>query len=441
MIALHTEWQDAPGVRDPVLAQTWCRLSIEVNGKPVIQLTDNRVQGSRDGVYGSAFPLCCWIIENWWFLHHEAYRHPDLRPSRELATRLKDREWVQRHSLLVAGEGGAMPDLMLFRDRDAVVARWWPDGSDATHSFLRFAGEGDEGVGVKIAERGLADFVDRVLRLVGNSQAPEVEAARRNWTAIADAADGERQLCASAARLGVDPYDPDELPDDCEELLRKSLLPLEADLRTDLLDVSTVGDLPADVAWISANSAGTETTPDLGSTRPRRSANSGPAHEAGYEFARSLRRELSIPNALEPTDVVGAMRRLGWVRRPASTSHPASRIDAMIVDRGNRPAAVLPPNRSYSSERNRFPLARALFLRETATEPVRRLVTGAYTWEQRASRAFAAELLVPAESLAEKIGSRVFEEDIHKLADRFQVSPFVVKHQIENHGLASLTDG
>ena len=33
MIRFHMEWQDAPGVRDSVLARTWCRLVIEAGGR------------------------------------------------------------------------------------------------------------------------------------------------------------------------------------------------------------------------------------------------------------------------------------------------------------------------------------------------------------------------------------------------------------------------
>ena len=32
MIRFRMEWQDAPGVRDTVLARTWCRLVIEAGG-------------------------------------------------------------------------------------------------------------------------------------------------------------------------------------------------------------------------------------------------------------------------------------------------------------------------------------------------------------------------------------------------------------------------
>ena len=74
MIEFRVEWQDAPGVRDPVLARSWCRLTMDVDGQVVTRAIDHRSESLRDGIYGSALPLCSWMVENWWCLQHEAYR-------------------------------------------------------------------------------------------------------------------------------------------------------------------------------------------------------------------------------------------------------------------------------------------------------------------------------------------------------------------------------
>ena len=142
MIELRVEWQDAPGVRDPVLARTWCRLTMDVDGQVVSRAIDHRSQSLRDGIYGSALPLCSWIVENWWCLQHEAYRFHRPWRSHDLAVNVDHRAWVQRHSLRAVGEGGVLPDLMLFRDGDGMVVRWFADRADAAHPYLRFVGDG-----------------------------------------------------------------------------------------------------------------------------------------------------------------------------------------------------------------------------------------------------------------------------------------------------------
>ena len=56
-------------------------------------------------------------------------------------------------------------------------------------------------------------------------------------------------------------------------------------------------------------------------------------------------------------------------------------------------------------------------------------------WMGRAARAFAAELLVPAAALARRVSGRLSEQDVENLAAEFSVSPQVIIHQVENHGL------
>ena len=445
MIEFRVEWQQAAGVRDRILARTWCRLTIEADGQVVTRATDNRARSVRDGVYGSAFPLCCWIVENWWFLQHEAYRFRRPCGARDLARNRADRAWVRRHSLLAAREGGALPDLTLFRDGDAVVARWLPDGRDATHPFLRFASEGQTRMTVEAAAHGLASFVHSVLERVDDLAEPEVDAVRRDWAAISGATPDERELCGWSARLGLDPYDPDELTDRHEELMRASVSRLEAALREDLLDASTADGLPADVSWIAAAHGIAVSAGTRAASKSKRSSISAvrkpTAHEAGYECARALRRNLPPPTGGAVTDVREAMQEFGWAQSPLLTtpSKPASLIDAM-VDRSPSGAAVVVAPADCGFRQERFRLARALFLHHFAASPERRLVTAAHTWDQQASRAFAAEFLAPAEVLAKHVGARISLRGIDELADEYQVSPVVIEHQIENHRLGSLTD-
>lgn len=443
MIRFGVEWQEAAGVRDPVLARTWCRLTIEVDGQVVTRAIDDRARSVRDGVCGSAFPVCFWIVENWWFLLHEAYRFHRPCGSRDLARHDDDRAWVRRHSLLAAREGGALPDLTLFRDGDAVVTRWLRDGPDATHPFLHFANEGQARLDAGAAADGLSGFVNCVLERVHDLDAPELDAFRRDWAAISGAPPEERELCGWSARLGMDPYDPDDVTDRFEELLRTSVAPLEAALRQDLLDASTSNGLPADIAWIAnarglaGGAGGAASNPN---PPPMTTVRKPTAHETGYACARAISKMLPASNAGTVTDVREAMQEFGWAQSPLlrAPANAASPIDALLDCSASGAAVVVAPECSFRQER--FRLARALFLRHFAAAPGPRLVTAAHTWDQRASRAFAAELLAPAAALAEHVGTRVSWRDIDELADEYQVSPLAIEHQIENHRLGSLTD-
>ena len=442
MIEFRVEWQDAPGVRDPVLARTWCRLTVDVDGQLVSRAIDHRSESLRDGIYGSVLPLCSWMVENWWCLQHEVYRFHRPWRSHDLAVNVNHRAWVQRHSLRAVGEGGVLPDLMLFRDGDAVVVRWFADQADAAHPYLRFIGHGQASMPVDEATYGLTDFVVRVLDRIEEMNAPEVEALRRDWAAITTAPPEERDLCAWSARVGLDPYDPYELTDQRESLLKASISSLEAELRGDLLDATTADALATDARWVDAAHDVALGSGLSAADEPvlARGGHRSTAHETGYECARTLRRHLGAHEA-PVADMRAVMCALGWAQEPLLTtdSKPTSPLDALL-DHSARGVPVVVAYQDGGVESERFRLARSLFLRHFTAASGRRLVTASHTWDQRASRAFAAEFLAPAGALAKHIRGPVSFSDVDELGGEYRVSPLVIEHQIDNQRLGFLTD-
>ena len=90
--------------------------------------------------------------------------------------------------------------------------------------------------------------------------------------------------------------------------------------------------------------------------------------------------------------------RLGWARYPsrAMDLERESPLEAALTRSDEGAAVAIVGDAGQAG--NRFRLARTVFLHHFSrnrTMP-RRLVTEAHTWEQRASRAFAAEFLAPA---------------------------------------------
>ena len=434
------EWQDAPGIMDAVIARTWCRLVIEAGGRLVTQAVHSPSESLRGGVYGSAFPLCQWLVENWWFLLNEAYRFPARYPSSELAQTPRDRAWVQRHSLLAAQEGYALPDLTLFRDEQRIVARWMPDGETPVHPALRFVAQGEAQVKVADAEHGVAEAVRTVMDRLDGIDVPEVLALREDWMAIESATEQERRLCEWAARLGLDPYDREELTDDMEHTLRESVAALDAPLRHDFLDAAQPQSVPRDLNWLHEAEA---LAADAGAGRnpeeiPRGNG-SAAAHGFGYACATKLRQRLLPTNVHDPIDDLdGLLVRLGWAQRPSRTLalEAESPLEAALTrSREGAPVAIVG---DAGLDTNRFRLARSAFLHHFAPSGSarRRLVTEAHTWEQRASRAFAAELLAPAEGLARHLGRKAAPRHTDELAHRYRVSAEAIRRQIENHRLA-----
>ena len=444
MIRFRMEWRDAPGVRDTILARTWCRLVIEAGERLVTEAVHSPSESLHSGVYGSAFPLCQWIVENWWFLLNESYRFPVRYASHDLARTPRHREWVQRHSLLAAREGYALPDLTISRDEREVVVRWTPDSASSMHPFLRFTGEGEAHLEVADAEQGLTEAVQAVMDRLEGLEEPQVRDFREDWAAIGAATEQERRLCEWSARLGVDANDPDELTDDLEGMLLQSMVDLGAPLRDDLLDAAHPHALRRDLDWLHQAEA---LAADAGGGRSPESvscnSDAETAHKHGYACAAALRQHLSPANGHEPiNDLDEILDRLGWARSPSRTMNlePASPLEAVLT-RSNEgaPVAIIG---DAGRAGNRFRLARTVFLRHFARngKTHRRLITEAHTWEQRASRAFAAEFLAPAAALSKQPGGRASPNEIDELAHHYGVSSQAIGHQIENHRLAWIND-
>jgi len=450
VISFHIEWLDATGVKDCVLARTWSRLVIEANGQLVTEVVDKRSESRRHGIYGSVFPMCRWIVENWWFLMNEACPFPLVCGSRELAKRPCGRAWVQRHSLLAAQEGGSLPDLTIFRDGDHVVARWMPDTRDDKRSPVRFVGSGEVRMTPEEAKNGLLAVVNYVRHRLENVEAPDVEALRRDFAGILGTTlVRERALCEWAARLGLDAHDPEEFPDELAEQIQALVVNLDAPIRDDLLDATVAADLGKACEWIAHTK---RLAAEVGSASGRvptfSKVEAHSAHDLGHQWARNVRAYLDHTDPAVPVeDMEDALLRLGWapVPRDVNDSWDDGTLFAAVELSGTGATVAVTPERDHA--RRRLNLARAAFLGclgcAQGNLPRRRLVTRAHTWDQSASRAFAAEFLAPAAGISGLIDARtnqVTPSRIQTLADHFEVRADTIRHQIENQRLGWISD-
>ena len=450
MIDFLVDWKDAPGVRDPVLARTWCALTISVHGEPVTRVSDRRTGGWRNSVHGSVFPLCNWLVDNLWFLLYEPYRWAVPYGSRDLARNDADRPWVHRHSLLAAREGGALPNLTLFRDGDAVAVRWLKDGGDASHPFLRFVQEGKAHLSPEIVRAGIEKFVDTVLHRVSGLPHAEVAQLCDDWADLRRLTPDEKNLCAWSARLGINAHYDDELPDRKAEQLKSAIGHLEGRIADDLLDATDIGMLARDIDWIeeahrqavAARRAHRRNTPVHLISRDWIRGNERTAYATGYDRARALRERSGLDTDPLP-DLAGLLRRFGWADAPmvSTETAPSTRVHA-VVDYGRKQVPVVAAHSLRRQTSERFLLARSLFLQLRSPKSERRLVTASHTWDQRASRAFAAELLAPADALRQRIrGEAVSAREVAQYADEFRVNPALIERQLENHALALVDRG
>jgi hypothetical protein len=155
----------------------------------------------------------------------------------------------------------------------------------------------------------------------------------------------------------------------------------------------------------------------------------------GYNEARTLRSRLGLAGVIA-SDLNTFLNREFGSFEIQEVAVP-SRIDAISAP--TQTGAPLFGCRSHLREESkRFILCRALSDHLVSGQPS--LVTRGGTEHQQRNRAFAAEFLAPAEFIKDRLsGDRVGEDDIEELAQEFQVSDFVIRHQIQNHNLARLS--
>ena len=441
MLDFRLEWLDAPGVKDQVLARTWARLEMQLvdDGSPTRWLTlcvRTKYDSVQRGVYGSLFPLADWIVENWWFLLHEPLRVSEYRSGRTNAVDDQQRLWIRRHNLLAAREGGALPDLTIYRDGTDSVVCWAPDPEldEAVRRTRFISGAGSVRIKRRDLETSLYHLVEAVLERLDRSSDEDAQRLRANWQAIGESLERESDLCASSATLGLDPYDPDELTPELVDLLEHAVAAQPPLLKSDLLEASSGKTLGRDLDWTTA--AASKLNGIAGETKNLQELGSIPraAPQVGYQMARAYRQDFDIPDGPIDDVVVLLHHRCGWPLEPEvilEGPRNPSRLAMVGKDRGGHPRLVV--NRSRHETSRRFRIARGLYFLSSADHPNTRLITGAHTWDQRASRAFAAELLAPAAAVhAEIADDEISDELIDDLASKFNVSSWVIEYQLTN---------
>lgn len=434
------EWEQPGGARGPELRATWARLCIRVDGQPVTRLEDETIRATRDAVYGPLYPIAEWIAAHWWNLFYEV-----ASPRREAFGGFED-----RHNLARAAEGFALPDLNIQPIGRRVLLRWAP--SPCPRSRVRFLGEGAvllDRVEVTGVFRHFVTGVIHRLREEGVSDT----FLEDEWEAIQAADPEEADFCRSMGRLGLDPYGEDER--DWLPILREIEGSLPAGVRDEFLSVAD----PDEVAsqgrrlhqWIARANGFDLDLPELTDLRTetqKLSASISPSAlpwDGGYAFARELRDLLGVPpeRHLSSLAEVGAAFQTpasNWANAISFVEGWAAFLNGVLATtRGGGPLFSL--SQRYPAGQV-FTLCRMLFEYLSEAGLTAAIASPADSERQKRNRAFAAEFIAPAAAIQNHMPSGpLTEEGVQDLAEAFGTSSFIIRHQIENHGIARIRPG
>lgn len=413
---LHFEWEESPRSRAAEFAATWARLEMRAGGATITKVEARRNQSVRSGIYIPLYPIAESMVRNWWPLWEE-WRSDGAD---------------ERHRLLEAREGFALPDVRFYPTETRMRIQWGPptthapDGAD-----ILFLTQGECQVAKESVQAEFRRLVEGVLERLRTRAAGD-RGLQAEWDAE------QRAFCEKAARLGLDPFS----------------LPAEAAAEVEGLSALVAGELADDlydaVSWQDLGKGGRAVRQFVGSALAtegaagdwervvRELAIRGAENpwQEGHQVAGALRAMLRwegpLPQGFDTAlgQQLGAMsvREFGTGRELEAIAAPTQRGSPMIGVSGGR-----------AEPRRRFLVCRALggFLARGGAA----LVTGRGTERQRRNLAFAAEFLAPAAAIRERLPQgRLGEEDLAELAATLTVSEWVIRHQVENHGLAEIAD-
>ena len=417
-------WPPRKGTPKDALDATFANLRLLVGGENVTTYVDEddpRVEG--DHVEQPMLDVAGWIAENWWSLLWEAEKSEEARASDD---------YRFRHHLTSAQHGFALPNLRFIPTGDAV--RLLAQPRQAKYADARFIRKADYLAPRRDVEMSLRAFMDDVVgTLTQWGEHPVADA----WALVTSTTPEAAQFCILMGALGLSPYVEHRRIEHALEEASDKLSPAEL---LDLCLTSTGEEFirSARVATLMHDAMGDADAVDLRrieALSPPADPVDAPAYVRGYDAARKLRAAFG----LDETDIDGATKvleelRIDWrAKSTVELNGFSSPITGAIRKRRDRGSVAFALDALSS---RRFAAARAAYMFWTDEANERRFLTNAVTRDQQASRAFAAELLVPKAYLRSHTRrSRMSWDQVNAIAERTTVSADVVKNQAVNMGM------
>jgi hypothetical protein len=371
---------------DPIDAKTFAALKIGLSGEILTRVYDRIAEGERDTVNVVLYPLALSIAENWWPLLYEPKKSDE------------NGAVSARHSLDTYLPGFIFPALTIWSGGEDSILVEHPavrtqysnleflSPATPNHDLLR-----DE------CEQGLFTLVSAVIERT--QKLPEGTDLKEIWSRVIASLgdDDEREYCKMAGRLGLNPYDPEN------EDVSAFADGLSHHLFSDICEAAKPTEIRAATEWARTATNNLNKFPEIdisqfGAVQSRTPQEKIWVH--GYEAARTVRKRLGLEdkNSREVVDAIFGPA----VRGDSETATANSSALEAIAKRENNSLRVALPHMSARLRRSR--LCRASYLAWKRVEADSSAVTTATTLDQQASRAFAAELLAPAEQLKELAG-------------------------------------
>ena len=161
-----------------------------------------------------------------------------------------------------------------------------------------------------------------------------------------------------------------------------------------------------------------------------------PAPDYGYQLARKVRAAADLEFRTAIVGGRGHEHRGSRNFRTEERNHLPGQGIKSIVGQSNSGTIIAAGPMNRHAYNQRFMNARNVFHALATSRESHRLVTDAYSWDQKTSRAFAAEFLAPQKALINQLSRSTADPmTVRKLSKDFRVSTYVIERQLENAGV------
>jgi hypothetical protein len=422
-LTVDVQWPSAPeAAGSGLLDSSLARFEIKAGSAALTSFqTDEGLKNTYLTV--PAYYLVEWLAQNWWSFLYEP-RKDDRSDA--------DSEFRSRHWMGVPRNGFALPDLMFVPSGETteIIGR---------QAYLRFAQlsfteTSNAIVRTKDVRDEFGNFVEAILAHM-SEQGVKSSEAHIAWKRVVDTSSDDELYCRLIGSMGLSPYVEHSAID---EVLDRIASQVTGSVLKDLCDAATLSSFARAAEFTKRisealdKSSSIEIEPVLRAKRP--DDNVRQAYDWGYNAASEARKALGISHD-KPDGRLEFFRKLGFDPKISSDiGSPISNIFPIqaAVSRAHKTMKLA----LSSGTDKEFSAARASFLAWLSNDNGSRLVTTARTREQRASRAFGAELLAPAEFLKKRLGREldVSPFTLDKVSDEIGVASTIVRLQARNNG-------
>jgi hypothetical protein len=428
-------WEEADAVKGDELKATWAIFSVLWNGESITEIADTKSGSIKEHLNIPLYPLAEWIVLNWWFLLYEPFT----------PGKYDEQEYKRKHCLAYAREGYALPRLTFQPSGDHVTISWKAD--NLVHHQIKFINSGETSVRFESYHALLYDFVSKVIERLHTKNISNT-LLQQEWNAINSLADDEKKFCRVASSIGIDPFN-------STDSQRKEILDAYNVLPQQIIEdffpscyreniKQQVNLALKAIKRIKKDDIEIHEFTQMRQTLQGFDGFGGSPWQEGYEAAKELRKVLKLNgDLLKEFDDIGKAFKIKPTVFRKTVSYERNLPTTISVISGvnhyNSPNLVL-GNVKHDARKIKFAYCRAIYEYLFSEDNSISLITRTNIEKQKKNRAFAAEFLVPAEKLREKIDQTfISEEYIDELANEFNVDSLVIRHQVENHNIGQLS--